>query len=341
MGEINEDCESFEVSVIVPFYNVARYAEACVESLLAQDFTGTYEVLLIDDGSTDGTSEILDRYVKSEHIRVFHKKNGGLSDARNFGVNHACGRLVTFVDGDDVVSPHYIRQLYDAQGARINCMSIGIYKSVSYKDVVAKDGVSWPNDQSTRVLSREQVVEELMYDKVQPTACVKMAPRWVYENTPFPLGMRYEEIRTVISFLHELDAFVVLSEPIYGYVMRSGSITWTHEMSPEQLREYTDAIDIICNDAVHECPKLDDAIAYQRLLLNVRAHSQIPPDCSNPLVRSMDHQVVKEIRKSLSQVLRNPCVPIASKVRFILTAYFTKIYDALYTIYKKKIKRVA
>ena len=95
------------VSIIVPVYNVKPYLNRCVDSLLGQSYQNM-ELLLVDDGSTDGSEALCDEYAAQDaRVRVLHKKNGGLSDARNAGVDAAKGEYLSFVDGDDWVSPYY------------------------------------------------------------------------------------------------------------------------------------------------------------------------------------------------------------------------------------------
>ena len=103
------------VSVIMPVYNTSPYLRQCMDSILAQDIEVPYEVLLVDDGSTDGGGEVCDEYAaKDERVRVFHQENQGLSAARNTGIDAARGRYYAFVDSDDVVLPAYLRTLYEA-----------------------------------------------------------------------------------------------------------------------------------------------------------------------------------------------------------------------------------
>ena len=103
-----------KISVIVPVYNVKLYLHKCVDSILNQTYQNI-EVLLIDDGSTDGSSDICDSYTeKDSRIKVVHKKNGGLSSARNTGLDMATGEYILFVDSDDYIDIEMIRRLYDA-----------------------------------------------------------------------------------------------------------------------------------------------------------------------------------------------------------------------------------
>ena len=103
------------ISVIVPIYNVERYLEKCIDSILAQTYP-ELEIILCDDGSTDGGGAVCDRYAaQDDRIRVIHKPNGGLSDARNAGIEIARGSWYVFIDSDDYVGPDYLRELLDAE----------------------------------------------------------------------------------------------------------------------------------------------------------------------------------------------------------------------------------
>jgi len=108
MPEINP-----QISVVVPIYNMEKYLNCCIDSLLAQEFVD-FEILLVDDGSSDQSGEICDKYaLKDRRIRVLHKKNGGVSSARNFGIANAMGEYVCFVDADDYVDKEYLQSLYN------------------------------------------------------------------------------------------------------------------------------------------------------------------------------------------------------------------------------------
>ena len=97
------------VSIIVPVYNAEKFLRRCIDSILAQTYTD-FELLLIDDGSKDSSGSICDKYAaKDERIRVFHKENGGVSSARNLGLDHAQGEWVTFVDADDYIEENFLK----------------------------------------------------------------------------------------------------------------------------------------------------------------------------------------------------------------------------------------
>lgn len=121
------------VSVIVPVYNVEKYLDKCIQSILNQSFTD-FELLLIDDGSTDQSGAICDAYVlQDERIRVFHKENGGVSSARNMGLDEAKGEWIAFVDSDDWIKPAFLENLIRHKD--------GVDIVISYSETVTNDGI--------------------------------------------------------------------------------------------------------------------------------------------------------------------------------------------------------
>lgn len=115
------------ITVIIPIYNVGAYVEATIESLLAQSYKNI-EIILVDDGSTDGSGAICDKYAGiDKRIKVIHKANGGVSSARNAGLEEAKGEYVAFVDGDDIVSADYIKSLYEMLKENDVDMSVQVY----------------------------------------------------------------------------------------------------------------------------------------------------------------------------------------------------------------------
>ena len=102
-----------KISVIVPVYNIEHYIEECIKSILNQTFK-EFELLLVDDGSTDSSLNICRGYEKKDNrIKVIHKKNGGLSDARNVGIEKACGKYICFIDGDDFIANDTLENMYN------------------------------------------------------------------------------------------------------------------------------------------------------------------------------------------------------------------------------------
>lgn len=103
-----------QITVVLPVYNVVDYLEECIKSVLKQTYVN-FELILVDDGSSDGSELICDKYKEMDcRIIVIHQKNGGLSAARNTGISYASGKFITFIDSDDYIAPEYIEKLYEA-----------------------------------------------------------------------------------------------------------------------------------------------------------------------------------------------------------------------------------
>ena len=137
-----------KISVIVPVYNAEKYLHRCIDSILSQTFTD-FELLLIDDGSKDGSGAICDEYAaKDNRVRVFHKENGGVSSARNLGLDNACGEWVTFVDADDYVLPSYLATYIEISTANVDMCVVGIIPdySISSDYQITKTSVDYFGD---------------------------------------------------------------------------------------------------------------------------------------------------------------------------------------------------
>lgn len=133
-----------KVSVIVPVYNVEKLLQRCIDSILAQTFTD-FELLLIDDGSKDKSGEICDEYAaKDSRIRVFHKQNGGVSTARNIGIDKAQGEWIYFVDSDDIVLPS----------------ALGTFCSLIYSDSELVMAGFYTSDENNTVREQRKMVRQ-------------------------------------------------------------------------------------------------------------------------------------------------------------------------------------
>ena len=147
------------VSIVVPVYNVEKYLKKSIESILNQTYDNL-EVLLVDDGSTDSSGEICDSFIKVDsRIRVFHKENGGLSDARNFGIEHMKGQYVSFIDSDDYISKDYVWKLYSSIKNNDSEVSICSFSLVDETGEKIKDELL---DSGEVSLSGQQILEKAL-----------------------------------------------------------------------------------------------------------------------------------------------------------------------------------
>ena len=225
--------ERIAVSVIVPIYNTRPFLEECVRSILNQQFSEPFEVLLVDDGATDGCDVLCDELAaQDKRIRVFHQENQGLSGARNTGIDAARGRYYAFVDADDVVHPGYLQALYDA------CEAHDAYMAICAVEDVNEDGTSQdPPEYTLPAETGVFVGKDLLNRFYAPNgtyytvAWNKLYRAEVWKLLQYPEGRLHEDDFVAHRLFWRCDKVVCLDAPLYNYRLRKGSICRT-EMKP-------------------------------------------------------------------------------------------------------------
>ncbi len=207
------------ISVIVPIYNVEQYVEKCVESIMNQTYKDL-EIILIDDGSTDGSGNICDEYaIKDSRIRVVHKENGGLSDARNAGIELAKGEFLSFVDGDDYIHPQMLEILYR------NLMEQGCDISMCKFCHITEDEIIDTVLISDLVRKEECSLKALVTNSSEiASACNKLYKRTLFDDIRYPKGKLHEDEYVIHELLGKSEGIVISDAQLYFYVKREGSI---------------------------------------------------------------------------------------------------------------------
>lgn len=232
---MNEQKVSMEsktlISMIVPVYNVEKYLKKCVESIVAQTYQHL-EIILVDDGSTDKSTEICDQYAREDtRIMVIHQKNSGVSAARNTGIACARGEFFSFIDGDDYVSPNMIEHLYSRIVQDCSDLAVCGYKKVDEEgnelEVAAIPDAVVSGSQAIR-LHYKQTAGIMMIP------CDKLYHRSLFDTVQFPVGKRCEDEATFYRILDLCDRVSILSDPLYFYVQHKDSFM-AREYSVERL----------------------------------------------------------------------------------------------------------
>lgn len=227
-------------SVIVPVYNVAEYLPKCIDSILAQT-NSHFEIILVDDGSVDESGKICDEYAqKDSRIKVIHKVNGGLSDARNTGIEVACGEYITFVDSDDVVNIVFLDVLYSLiKGNNANIASVE-FKSF-YDD--SQLDLSHCHDGKTIRMSGESAIENFLYQRqLDSSVCNKAYRRDVIGDLRFPVGTLYEDLALNYKLFERAKSVIHRKVPLYCYRLRNESITGNFSFRRVDVLDITDEI---------------------------------------------------------------------------------------------------
>ncbi|MEE1037966.1 MAG: glycosyltransferase family 2 protein [Eubacterium sp.] len=216
------DCSNVLVSVIVPVYNVENYLEKCINSVLEQTHQN-FELILIDDGSPDKSGEICDRYAeKDNRIKVIHKENGGLSSARNAGIEISQGDFLLFLDSDDFINIHTL-EITVRNCIENNC-EVCIFSSFDTPehDIPFCDDVS----NVVKVYKTDYILQNynIFPSFFNKSACNKLYSKNIFKTLRFPLGLLYEDTAIILQAYYEADQICETDAVMYYYYLSPNSI---------------------------------------------------------------------------------------------------------------------
>ena len=212
------------ISLVIPVYNVEKYLDKCMESVLAQTYDN-FEVILVDDGSTDNSGKMCDEYAKRDsRVIVYHKPNGGLSDARNFGVEHCNADLVSFIDSDDYVTEDYLEYLWYLMNKYDSDVSSANYYRIQEGDRkdYSIDANFQLNDYS---ISKSEAITKLLYGVkgFGTSACIKLYKKELLYLFPFPYKKQPEDVAVMYKIIWKSNRVAIGTKSIYRYVQRNTS----------------------------------------------------------------------------------------------------------------------
>ena len=208
------------MSIVIPVYNQMEYLATCIESVLKNNKKGI-EILLVDDGSTDGSGDICDKYSKeNDDVFVYHKKNGGLSSARNYGIRMSKGEYIFFLDSDDKVTDDFIDDIYEYISQKKYDLILfdycfenkGRYKLHGKKNIIE--------------LGMNDTLELLVKNRIGNQICFKVYNKKLFDNIEFPINRNYEDIATFYKLLMKSKCNLMINYSYYLYnVSNVDSIT--------------------------------------------------------------------------------------------------------------------
>lgn len=286
-----------EISVIIPVYNAEKYLHRCVDSVLNQSYTD-FEILLVDDGSPDTCGKICDEYAeKDSRIFVIHKKNGGLSDARNTGINWFYEQnrsdYITFLDSDDWLHPEYLRVLMN--GVTENDVKISV---CNYKRVTDET----PHENYDNIEYELTSPEDFLVNHSWQYnyACFKLYHKSVFHDVRYPLGKNFEDTFTTYKVLHKCEKIAYTDLQLYYYFINEQGIT----RSPWKPSE------LVIFDAMQEQMQFYKEKSLQKAFekefqLYVNHHAyQIARIKENKSDFKKHKAILKDIKKNLKKLLK-------------------------------------
>jgi len=316
------------ITVIVPVYNILEYLPRCVHSITKQTY-GNLQILLIDDGSTDGTGQLCDELAQEDlRIKVYHKDNGGSSSARNLGLAYAEGQYIGFVDSDDYIEPEMYEHLLE--GIR----RYSVAAAQAGRDEIDEKGTLLPNicepPEAPQVIDSGDFLRELLLHRGDCSFCTKLIRRDLFPRDAFPEGKLNEDFNLLIRMLSEMKQLVSLPNQDYHvfYRMGSNSRKAGREEFSRVYRDNVENADRVADIVEREYPGLKSTAfrfgIFQRLeyLLHIPI-SQMTAD--NEAYRN----IVKYLRKNWLCSMKNP-----------LLTKKNKIYHTLFAIAPKSLRRL-
>ena len=228
------------ISVIVPVYNIEEYIERCIKSIINQTYS-KLEIILVDDGSTDGSGVICDNYAEhDDRIIVIHKENGGLSSARNAGLEIARGEYIGFVDGDDYINESMYETLLDHIKKENGDMVICGFKEVKEGSNSSEDN-KLSEEKVTIITGEERYRLITEFDTENIVAWNKLYRRTVFENLRFAVGKLHEDQWIVPYVIEKSERIIKIRDELYYYVTREASIS-KEKMKPKRMWDLFDAL---------------------------------------------------------------------------------------------------
>lgn len=315
------DKEQPLISVIVPVYNVEKYLKKCVNSITSQTYENL-EILLVDDGSTDSSGQICNEFEKNDaRIKVIHKKNGGLSDARNAGLDRAKGQYYAFIDSDDYIQDNTIEIMLNA--VKKNKSEISVCNMIRFLE--AGETVQFYCPTNHEVLYQGNQRYKTLN---QPSVCNKLFEAKLFEGIRFPKGKYYEDTFVYHEVLYRANNIVLTGTDSYWYLSREDSIVG----QPQYTERYFDFIEAVYKRAdfllKHDVQPYAKEACLSLYAAIANAESNIEENTKTiekfSIARKQYTLAYNELMKTKNQI------GIKQKLRLMLLKYFPKLHVKIY-----------
>lgn len=315
-----------KLSVIIPIYNVEKYLRRCIESVLKQTYLNL-EIILVDDGSTDGCEKICDEYKeKDERVSVIHKKNGGLSEARNFGLKLVTGEIVTYLDSDDYIDANMYEKMIKAmRDKEADIVVCGTY--IDYEDGSTKI----KSEKKEKILNTEEALIELnSFSSFDMSVCNKIFKKEIIKDIDFPVGKKSEDYFVMYQYFARAKKVVIINEAKYHYFQRSNSISRGKNVTHDYIEGSKSQKEFFEKNFPNLIYVGNTAYAFSYIATYNRYIKN-----GLKMTNEMKKKFKREVRKYLKDIIENSHISSAKKVQAILFSNSLFIYKMALKVMKK------
>ncbi|WP_033625803.1 glycosyltransferase family 2 protein [Enterococcus faecalis] len=312
------------MSIIIPVYNVINTLERAVESVIDQGINEDYEILLINDGSTDSSGDLAERLSeKYTQVHVFHKENGGLASARNYGLDKAKGELISFLDSDDYFLPGILKKVLQAfEDLKTDIVVFGLIKGNEEKEISLV-----PREQV--ISEKKEIIRLPFIDKgVDFYAWNKVYYHTLFKEIRFPEGKLYEDIMPTYEVMKLAKQVNYLSVAGIYYYQNHTSIV--HQEFSERQYDNITQRELLLKDIENSFPILTNLAADKLLDGYLSTGFKITSKHSGKTNKKYLYFSRKQIRKNFSQLIKNSETSIAKKIGLILYLANGSLYNFMY-----------
>ena len=319
------------ISIIIPIYNVADYLSRCLDSLVGQTYIN-FEAILVNDGSTDESKKICQEYVrKDKRFVLVNKKNGGVSSARNAGVDKATGDYITFVDPDDYVDPDYLNTLLDTMRKHnADVSACGHITRYEASDVTISSACG-----KQLALTAEEAIRAMLYETYEGLGVslwAKLFAKSVFDGVRFPEGKIFEDTAIVFELIGAAKTIGANLTSKYNYMMRGDSIT-NCNFDKSKL-DMLDATEYACDKAVKKFPSLKCAAKSRKVYAYLSTLSQASKSTVKP-DKKTTKMLIKYVRRHGLPLIFDKDVKSRNKIGIITSLFGFKFYCFSWGIYSK------
>mgnify|MGYP002677781526 FL=1 len=314
------------ISVIVPAYNVEKFIGKCIDSILRQSFKD-FEVLLIDDGAKDSTPEICDACAKKDsRIKVYHKENGGLSDARNYGIDRMQGKYVTFIDSDDYVDSGYFEYLYG-----LITQEEDIQIAICGKKSVREDENASPDPETFHeIITGERAVQKMLCGHGSGhSAWGKLYSANLWKTVRYPKGKIYEDYATTYRVMALVDKAAWGNAAMYFYVQHIESIM--HQKCSRRSLSLVDIADEETEFIVKKWPALKQEALARKVTSELKCLQNIL-NAKNEEFDDYKQKIVEDVRRHKGELLASKKVVLKTKIKIIALLLGERTFGFIYNL---------